>query len=105
MHQYKYRFDKWGWKKSISSKAKARIIEKSQQRLNAGLGTVVRYQSRPIDSRKLIRFEKAQKKKKEAENSAILFAPNTGRHRHAFAFNGIAGDTMQVESEQDLSVC
>ncbi|KAF2791863.1 hypothetical protein K505DRAFT_247960 [Melanomma pulvis-pyrius CBS 109.77] len=76
VHQYKYRFDKWGWKKSMSSKTKAGIVDKSQKRLNAGQGTVVRYQTRVVDTRKLIRFEKAQRKK---QISAILFAPNDGR--------------------------
>ena len=101
VHQYKYRFDKWGWKKSISSKTKERIVKKSQQRLNAGQGTVVKYKARDIDTRKLIRFEKAERRK---QASAILFAPNGGSRR-AFAFNGIAGDTMQVKSEQVLLRC
>ena len=89
VHQYKYRFDKWGWKKSISSRTKARIIDKSQQRLNAGQETVVRYQNRTVDTRKLIRFEKAQMKKHAFE---VLFPRNSSGS--SGAFSGIAGDTM-----------
>ncbi|KAF2688343.1 hypothetical protein K458DRAFT_427949 [Lentithecium fluviatile CBS 122367] len=91
VHQYKYRFKKWGWKKSVSSETKARIVSKSQQRLNAGQGAVVKYKTRAVDSRKLVRFEKAQRKK---QTSTTLFAPNAGGSRQAFAFNGIAGDTI-----------
>jgi hypothetical protein len=91
VHQYKYRFKKWGWKKSMSSETKARIISKSQQLMKTGHGTVVKYKTRNIDSQRLIRFEKAQAKK---QASAVLFAPNNSGSRHAFAFNGIAGDTM-----------
>ena len=92
VHQYKYRFDKWGWKKSITSRTKARIIDKSQQRLNAGQETIVRYQNRTVDTRKLIRFEKAQMKKQTFE---VLFHRNSSRSSHGF--NGVASDTMQVK--------
>jgi hypothetical protein len=91
IHQYKYRFNKWGWKKSLSSETKARIVSKSQQRLKSGHGTVAKYKARDIDSRKLVRYEKAQAKK---QASAVLFAPNTGGSKNTFAFNGIAGDRM-----------
>ncbi|KAJ4303486.1 hypothetical protein N0V90_002381 [Kalmusia sp. IMI 367209] len=93
VHQYKYRFDKWGWKKNMNSKTKARIISKSQQRLNAGRATVVRYQNRDVDTQKLIRFEKAEIKK---QTSAILFAPNADGSRRAFTFNGISDNRMRL---------
>jgi hypothetical protein len=91
VHQYKYRFDKWGWKKSMSSTTKARIVGKSQQRLDTGRNTVVKYKKRDIDSRKLIRSEKLAQKN---EPVATLFARETGGANRAFPLNGVAGNTM-----------
>ncbi|KAL9068881.1 MAG: hypothetical protein Q9157_006351 [Trypethelium eluteriae] len=57
--QYKYQFRvKWGWKKSISSSKKVRIVERGQQRAAGGKPTVVIYKGRQVDPKKLRRFIK-----------------------------------------------
>ncbi|KAF2648402.1 hypothetical protein K491DRAFT_763107 [Lophiostoma macrostomum CBS 122681] len=91
VHQYKYRFDKWNWKKSINSKTKARIVSKSRQRLEAGRNTIVMYKGRAIDSRKLIRSEKLATKN---ETLATLFRREGDGVNGAFPLNGVAGNTM-----------
>jgi len=66
-HQYKWQFKKWGWKKSIPSAKKARLLEIGHRRARQGNDTSITYQGRTLDAKKLLRYAR-----RKEEQGAIL---------------------------------
>ncbi|KAF2101321.1 hypothetical protein NA57DRAFT_53297 [Rhizodiscina lignyota] len=75
-HQYKYRFNKWGWKKNIPTTKKKAILEFSQSSAQSGNLRAVKYKGRPVEPKKLRRYVRSFQK----EENVGLFAaaPMTG---------------------------
>lgn len=70
-HEYKYRFKKWGWKKSVPKAMLIQAVEQYESRAQAGKsGTVIKYKGRAIEPHKIRRQMKAQTR---AEAQAMEF--------------------------------
>jgi hypothetical protein len=89
-HQYKYRFDKWGWKKSISSSKKDAILRISQKRDRQGLSSAITFKGRTLDTKKLNR---QARKGKSAEYR--LFSDNQwAANQKTFLHHPLVGGRM-----------
>jgi len=90
--QYKYRFNQWGWKKSVSASKKRAALNITQRRAELGKATVVTYKGKQIDTKKLRREAKNVKRMGMSLMSA---SPDPGRHENPlFTSNLLFGTKM-----------
>lgn len=64
--QYKYHFKKWKIKKNFSRETKRKLLDKGQERADAGKRTAFSVRNKPVDSKRLLREVKRDSKREIA---------------------------------------
>jgi hypothetical protein len=90
IHQYKYRFDKWGWKKSLPSEKKTKILDIGRRRTQLGQSMALTFQGRPLDTKKLLRHAK----KKEEVNKKLFSSAHDPGSSPFFMTSPLSGNRL-----------